>query len=133
MHRIVSLLPSATEIVCALGFTEQLVGRSHECDYPHSITSLPSLTAPKFDAEGTSAQIDDPATQIVGDALSVYRVDTDAAARRLRGMDRSADGRGQLDARTGRDGRRRESVRRRGPALAVDEIRRARSERSRHH
>jgi iron complex transport system substrate-binding protein len=77
MHRIVSLLPSATEIVCALGFTDQLVGRSHECDYPAAVTKLPALTSPKFIPEGTSAQIDQRVKQIVGEALSVYRVDAD--------------------------------------------------------
>ena len=39
--RIVSLIASATEIVCALGFADHLVGRSHECDYPVSVTRLP--------------------------------------------------------------------------------------------
>jgi len=78
MHRIVSLLPSATEIVCALGFTEQLVGRSHECDYPAAVTSLPVLTSPKFDPEGSSAAINERVKQIVGDALAVYRVDAEA-------------------------------------------------------
>src|SRR5208283_1812043 len=75
MQRIVTLLPSATEIVCALGFEDQLVGRSHECDFPHSVERIPSLTAPKFNPEGTSAQIDERVKKIVGDALSVYRVD----------------------------------------------------------
>ena len=46
--RIVSLLPAATEIVCALGFRDQLVGRSHECDYPESVKALPVCTKPKF-------------------------------------------------------------------------------------
>ncbi|MEP7290406.1 MAG: cobalamin-binding protein, partial [Chloroflexota bacterium] len=41
MSRIVSLIPSATEIVCALGFESELVGRSHECDYPASVQALP--------------------------------------------------------------------------------------------
>src|SRR5271156_2665248 len=80
MQRIVTLLPSATEIVCALGFEDQLVGRSHECDFPHSVERIPSLTAPKFNPEGTSAEIDRRVKKIVGDALSVYRVD----AARLR-------------------------------------------------
>jgi len=74
-HRIVSLIASATEIVCALGFESQLVGRSHECDYPPSVKSLPQLTSPKFDVEGSSAQIDQRVKAIVQDALSVYRVD----------------------------------------------------------
>src|ERR1700720_2901734 len=73
--RIVTLLPSATEIVCALGFESQLVGRSHECDFPRSVVRLPALTEPKFNPEGTSAEIDQRVKKIVADALSVYRVD----------------------------------------------------------
>jgi iron complex transport system substrate-binding protein len=75
MPRIVTLLPSATEIVCALGFEDQLVGRSHECDFPSSVTRLPALTEAKFNPEGTSAEIDRRVKKIVADALSVYRVD----------------------------------------------------------
>jgi iron complex transport system substrate-binding protein len=78
MHRIVSLLPSATEIVCALGFANQLVGRSHECDYPSPVKSLPALTSPKFDPEGSSAAIDERVKKIIRDALAVYRVDAEA-------------------------------------------------------
>jgi len=76
MVRIVSLLPSATEVVCALGFEKELVGRSHECDFPRGVANLPALTEPKFKVEGTSAEIDRRVKRIVGDALSVYRVDT---------------------------------------------------------
>lgn len=83
MPRIVTLLPSATEIVCALGFEDQLVGRSHECDFPRSVVRLPALTEPKFNPEGTSAEIDARVKTIVGDALSVYRVDA-ARLRELR-------------------------------------------------
>jgi iron complex transport system substrate-binding protein len=80
MERIASLLPSTTEIACALGFEDRLVGRSHECDHPASVTRLPALTAPKLDPEGSSRQIDDRVKQLVRDGLSVYRVD----AERLR-------------------------------------------------
>jgi iron complex transport system substrate-binding protein len=73
--RIVTLLPSATEIVCALGFEAELVGRSHECDYPPSVARLSALTEAKFNPEGTSAEIDQRVKKIVADALSVYRVD----------------------------------------------------------
>src|SRR5262249_1521517 len=82
-QRIVTLLPSATEIVCALGFSNELVGRSHECDFPREIEGLPPLTEPKFKVEGSSAEIDNRVKQIVGDALSVYRVDA-ARLRELR-------------------------------------------------
>jgi iron complex transport system substrate-binding protein len=77
MTRIVSLLPSATEIVCALGLVDNLVGRSHECDFPPGIARLPALTAPRFDPEGTSAEVDRRVKSIVQNALSVYRVDAD--------------------------------------------------------
>jgi iron complex transport system substrate-binding protein len=73
--RIVSLIASATEIVCSLGFESQLVGRSHECDYPPSVKSLPQLTSPKFKVEGSSLEIDQRVKAIVEEALSVYRVD----------------------------------------------------------
>ena len=77
MRRIVSLIASATEIVCALGFEGQLVGRSHECDYPESVRRLPVCTAPKFDVEGSSREIDERVKALLGDALSVYCVDAD--------------------------------------------------------
>lgn len=75
--RIVSLIASATEIVCALGCEEQLVGRSHECDYPESVRRLPVCTAPKFDVSGSSYAIDQRVKAIVQEGLSVYRVDSD--------------------------------------------------------
>jgi iron complex transport system substrate-binding protein len=74
-RRIVSLIASATEIVCALGFEDQLVGRSHECDYPPSVKQLPQLTSPKFKVEGTSLEIDQRVKAILLDALSVYHVE----------------------------------------------------------
>jgi iron complex transport system substrate-binding protein len=77
MLRIVSLLPSATEIVCALGFEDQLVGRSHECDYPPPVVRVAALTEPKFKPEGSSAEIDQRVRTIVAQSLSVYRVDAD--------------------------------------------------------
>ncbi len=75
--RIISLIASATEIVCALGYEDHLVGRSHECDYPPSVTRLPVCTAPKFITTGTSHEIDQRVKQILADALSVYRVHAD--------------------------------------------------------
>jgi iron complex transport system substrate-binding protein len=77
-RRIVSLIASATEIVCALGARDLLVGRSHECDYPADVLQLPALTEPKFKVEGTSADIDARVRAIVRDGLSVYRVDGEA-------------------------------------------------------
>ncbi len=73
--RIVSLIASATEIVCALGFEESMVGRSHECDYPPSVEKLPVCSSSKVDVDGSSRAIDDQVRAIVADALSVYRVD----------------------------------------------------------
>ena len=73
--RIVSLIASATEIVSALGMEERLVGRSHECDFPPSILSLPVCSSSKVDAAASSRDIDRQVREIVGEALSVYRVD----------------------------------------------------------
>ncbi len=78
--RIVSLIASATEMVCALGLQDQLVGRSHECDYPPAVRSLPVCTEPKF-ADGTSYQIDERIKAILQEGLSVYRVDAAALER----------------------------------------------------
>jgi iron complex transport system substrate-binding protein len=58
-----------------LGLEDQLVGRSHECDYPASVTRLPVCTAPKFDVHGSSRQIDERVKSLLQDATSVYRVD----------------------------------------------------------
>ena len=73
--RIVSLIASSTEIICALGFEKSLVGRSHECDYPPAVQSLPACSQPKFNIHGTSREIDDRVKTIVRESLSVYRVD----------------------------------------------------------
>jgi len=69
--RIVSLIASATEIVCALGYENSLVGRSHECDFPPSVRSLPVLTRPRFDPLGTSREID----QRVKEAARILRLE----------------------------------------------------------
>lgn len=75
MHtKIVSLLPAATEIVCALGHEENLVGRSHECDFPESVKHLPVCSAANFQDNLTSLEIDIKVKEIMADALSVYTV-----------------------------------------------------------
>lgn len=73
--RIVSLIASSTEIVCALGFENRLVGISHECDYPDSIRNLPVCTAPKFNPVGASREVDARVKSLLREALSVYRVE----------------------------------------------------------
>lgn len=75
--RIISLLPSATEIVAALGFRDHLVGRSHECDFPPGVEQLPICSSTKVPADGTSYEIDERVKAIVAEGLSVYRVDVD--------------------------------------------------------
>lgn len=75
--RIVSLIASATEIICALGFEDQLVGRSHECDFPLKVKRLPICTSPKFEVEGLSYEIDQRVKAILQESLSVYRVDAE--------------------------------------------------------
>lgn len=74
MTRIVSLIASSTEIICAMGFEKQMVGRSHECDYPPSITHLPVVTEVKFPTQASSREIDNQVKRIVREGLSVYRV-----------------------------------------------------------
>lgn len=76
-QRIVSLIASSTEIVCALGFEDWLVGRSHECDFPATVSRLPVLTSPKLPADGTSYEIDQKLKAILQEGLSVYRVDAE--------------------------------------------------------
>ena len=56
--RIVSLLPSATEIIDCLGLTSALVGRSHECDYPLEVKDLPVCTTARLNSHNQSAEID---------------------------------------------------------------------------
>src|SRR5437764_15198213 len=75
--RIISLLPSATEIVAALGFGQNLVGRSHECDFPPGVERLPICSSTKIPAQGTSSEIDQRVKEIVAEGLSVYRVDVE--------------------------------------------------------
>ena len=79
--RIASLLPSATEIVCALGATAELVGRSHECDHPELVSGLPALTRTRLSAGGSSAELDTRVRELVERALALYEVDAQALAQ----------------------------------------------------
>ncbi len=74
--KIVSLIASATEILCALGCKKQLVGRSHECDFPPSVGLLPACTEPRLEVQETNAEIDPQVKNLLEQALSVYWVNT---------------------------------------------------------
>jgi iron complex transport system substrate-binding protein len=74
MLRIVSLIASASEIVSSLGLSRYQVGRSHECDFPPEILTLPICTSPAFPTDGSSAEIDRRVKERVANALSVYEV-----------------------------------------------------------
>jgi len=75
-ERIVSLLPSATEIVCVLGLEDRLVGISHSCDYPASIADRPRLSRPRTNLEGlSSGEIDAAVRAALRDHGSVYEID----------------------------------------------------------
>lgn len=73
--RVVSLLASGTELVCALGAGEHLVGRSHECDTPDWVRRLPACSAPTFDVSGSSREIDALVRQRLREGKPLYRVD----------------------------------------------------------
>ena len=73
--RIVSLLPSGTELACALGLREQLVGVSHECDYPADAKGLPKLTSSILDSALTPAEIDKAVAAASLDRRPIYAVD----------------------------------------------------------
>ncbi|WP_427161894.1 cobalamin-binding protein [Aliinostoc sp. HNIBRCY26] len=75
--RIVSLIPSGTEILAALGLTDYVVGRSHECDYPPEITDRPICTQARLDSKTSSEQIHDQINNLLQSALSIYQVKTD--------------------------------------------------------
>ena len=79
--KIVSLLPSATEIVAALGMADHLVARSHECDWPSRVEPLPVLTAPKMNPQANATTIDRDVRALVQDGLSVYQLDAEAIQR----------------------------------------------------
>jgi len=74
---IVSLLPSGTEIVAALGRSDQLVGVSHECDYPAHVKSLPRVTSTAIDHTADAASVDANVRASVADGHPLYTVDWD--------------------------------------------------------
>jgi iron complex transport system substrate-binding protein len=75
MVRVVSLLPSATEMICAVGAIGNLVGISHECDYPEGVRDRPVVTSARIDPAGSSGEIDAAVRDVVREALSIYTVD----------------------------------------------------------
>lgn len=74
---IVSLLPGLTELVCCLGLEDHLTGRSHECDYPESVTDLPILTSANYSqsTDSRSRDIHESVTDLLRQALSIFDVD----------------------------------------------------------
>src|SRR5262249_39366172 len=74
-RRVVTLLASGTEIVCALECGDRLVGRSHECDEPPWVKRLPAVTAPRIDPGAHGLEIDRSVRALWARGLSVYTVD----------------------------------------------------------
>ena len=72
--KIVTLIPSATEIVAFLGQKKSIIGRSHECDFPEDLSKIIKLTEPKINVEGTSGEIHKQIEVILEKSLSVYKV-----------------------------------------------------------
>ncbi len=75
--RIVSLVPSGTEIVCQLGLGGSLVGRSHVCDVPSGVLTVPSLTGQRIDADAALHEPDEAGLGFVARRSSLYTLDTE--------------------------------------------------------
>jgi iron complex transport system substrate-binding protein len=73
--RIVSLLPAATEIICSIGLIDQLVGVSHECDYPPEVLTIPKLTNSSINPSLDSGRIDSHVTRSLRENGSLYTID----------------------------------------------------------
>ena len=80
-QRIVSLLPSATEIICALGLEDRLVGVTHECDYPASARTLPKVTHTLIPTDASSAEIDALVRDKLGAQSALYTLDMEMMER----------------------------------------------------
>ncbi|HEU5367980.1 MAG TPA: cobalamin-binding protein [Ktedonobacterales bacterium] len=90
--RVVSLLASATEMIAALGCLDQMVGRSHECDYPEAVQALPVVSQVQIDINTSSTEIDAQVKALsraaraqeenaAMKALSIYRIDIEQLQR----------------------------------------------------
>jgi iron complex transport system substrate-binding protein len=75
--RVVSLLPSATEMVHFAGAADRLVGVTHECDHPPGVERLPKLTSSRIDPSLSGAEIDAEVNRLVTDDESIYALDAD--------------------------------------------------------
>jgi iron complex transport system substrate-binding protein len=73
--RIASLLPSATEIVCALGMEDELVAVTHECDYPQTVRAKPVLTRSVLSQDRSSLEVDRHIRELVHQGSSIYALD----------------------------------------------------------
>lgn len=73
--RIISLLPSATEIICALGLEDQLVGVTHECDFPASVQRLPKVTHTLIPTQASSGEIDRLVRERLQTERALYTLD----------------------------------------------------------
>jgi iron complex transport system substrate-binding protein len=74
---LVSLIASATEIICALGLRDRLVGVSHECDYPEDVRRLPVCSEPRLDPAAPGGRIDRTVRELVREGTSIYHVRTE--------------------------------------------------------
>jgi iron complex transport system substrate-binding protein len=75
--RLVSLLPSATEIIAGLGLTDRLVGISHECDYPPEIKNRAICTSARLSIHQPSGEIHQQVDKLLAAAMSIYEIDLD--------------------------------------------------------
>ncbi len=72
--RIISLIPSATETLFALGLEDFLVGRSHDCDFPEAAKDLPVCSSPRYNTAGKSSEINRAVEDVLSNAVSIYNI-----------------------------------------------------------